>query len=104
MKIQGGTLYLKTSKGIQISLHLITSSIAFHLLFDNSIECYQFIELIFSTHTDLTSNISTLVVCFSLCATFGLSQVLHRSQGVSLANVDSQYDNIMTKPHQGGAK
>ena len=26
------------------------------------------------------------------------------SQGVSLANIDSQYDNIGTKPHQGGAK
>ena len=34
-------------KGILISLQLFASSIAFHLLFDKSIECYQFIELIF---------------------------------------------------------
>ena len=26
------------------------------------------------------------------------------TQGVSLENVDSQYDNMKTKPHQGGAK
>ena len=37
--------YLRVFKGIQMSLHVIANSIAFHLLFDNSVECHQFIEL-----------------------------------------------------------
>ena len=38
MKIQGGTLYLKTFKGIQNSLHLIVSSIAFHCLLTTALK------------------------------------------------------------------
>ena len=46
-KIQGGISYLRIFKGIHISLHVIAGSIAFCVLLDNSIECYQFIELFF---------------------------------------------------------
>ena len=36
-KIQGGILYLRAFKGIQISLDIIANSIAFQLLFDTNI-------------------------------------------------------------------
>ena len=38
MKIQGGTLYLKTFKSIQNSLHRIVSSNAFHCLLTTALQ------------------------------------------------------------------